>query len=97
MSIKRQTHSFATHRRDIDSEIKLDTMVLHTFMPIDEALSKTHGSKVHLMAVVASIGSVTARNWMDPYVTREICIRDVRLGFLTITMFGFSSLYTCTY
>jgi len=33
---------------------------------------------------------------VNTYITREICIRDLRFGFLIITMFEFSSLYTCT-
>jgi hypothetical protein len=52
---------------------------------ICDALTLSHGSRVNLIAVVASVGPVTPRCTFDPYTTRDI--KDSRFGFLAISLF----------
>ncbi|CAO2193167.1 unnamed protein product [Urochloa humidicola] len=55
------------------------------FTTIEEGLFKAHGEEVDLFAVVASVGPALPSYAFDPYVAREICLKDEsRIGFLRI-------------
>ncbi|CAN6347364.1 unnamed protein product [Urochloa humidicola] len=56
-----------------------------SFMTLEEGLLQGHGDEVDMFAVVASFGPVMPSYTFEPYIAREICLKDIsHIGFLRI-------------